>query len=192
MAKLIICSVEGCENSVECKSLCSKHYQRLKRRGDPLYVWKPATKVVELQAYLSASTNECLIWPGARLSSGYAAIRFENKTQSASRVMCVIAHGEPPTPTYEAAHSCGNGHLACINPRHLFWKTPTENQADKIIHGTTNRGERSASAKLTEEKVKAIRALDGRYSRREIGDMFGVSRQTAKDIILRRRWSWLD
>jgi hypothetical protein len=35
------CSVDGCESKVRCKSLCNKHYLRLRNHGDPLFRFKP-------------------------------------------------------------------------------------------------------------------------------------------------------
>lgn len=46
----------------------------------------------------------------------------------------------------------GNNHID-----NLRWDTPANNHADKIAHGTTNRGERCGTAKLTLEQVRAIR-----------------------------------
>jgi hypothetical protein len=56
--------------------------------------------------------------------------------ERATRVMCKLAHGPAPTPKHHAAHSCGKGHEACINPKHLRWATPRENAADAKLHGT--------------------------------------------------------
>lgn len=32
------CSVEGCERLRHCRGLCSPHYRKLQRHGDPLWV----------------------------------------------------------------------------------------------------------------------------------------------------------
>lgn len=52
--------------------------------------------------------------------------------------MCQKAHGDPPSPKHDAAHSCGRGHEGCVNPNHLSWKTKKQNQADRITHGTSH------------------------------------------------------
>jgi hypothetical protein len=106
--------------------------------------------------------------------------------------MCERKHGPAPTLDHEAAHSCGKGHEGCINPHHLDWKTPAENQADKLTHGTHRRGERCPTAKLTEKDVREIRALQGRLLGREVGEIYGVTRWTVFDIWKRRIWSWMD
>ena len=62
----------------------------------------------------------------------------------------------------ECCHNDGNhqnNHLS-----NLRWDTSKNNHADKVKHGTTNRGERCGNAKLTLEQVRAIR-LDTRLQR---------------------------
>lgn len=56
----------------------------------------------------------------------------------------------------EGCHN--NGDATDNHLGNLRWDTPTNNHADKIAHGTTNRGERGPNAKLTLEQVRAIRA----------------------------------
>lgn len=152
---------------------------------------KPANGTVA--AWVAANKDYagdgCLLWPFARLPDGRAAVSQRLGSSKAARVMCRAAHGNPP-PRHEAAHSCGKGHEGCINPRHLRWATPTDNQADKIAHGTTNRGERHGMARLTAPEVLAIRSIAGR-SQSDIAKEFGVSRRTVGFIQTKQRWAWL-
>lgn len=117
-----------------------------------------------------------------------AAVRWHGKQSVASRVMCELAHGKPPTAEHEAAHSCGNGHLGCINPKHLRWATHIENEADKLMHGTRPRGERQGSAKLKTSDVLAIRSMAGKLSQRKIGELFGVQQTHVGRLIRGERW----
>jgi hypothetical protein len=72
-------------------------------------------------------------------------------TLYAHRLMCQLAHGDPPTPDHIAAHSCGRGHEGCVNPNHLSWKTYSENELDKRVHGTTRNPWWGKKGKLTRE-----------------------------------------
>jgi hypothetical protein len=137
---------------------------------------------------LAYDGNECLIWPYARIKAGYAQL---GGGKYVHRLACEELYGPPPTPEHEAAHSCGNGHLGCVAKRHLSWKTHAENMADKLIHGTHNRGERQGRSKLTEANVREIRQLNGIFLDREIAAIFGVSRGTINDIMRRTTWGWL-
>jgi hypothetical protein len=86
--------------------------------------------------------EECLPWPFSEAAAGYGRIVVDGKHTLAHRHVCTLVHGEPPTPKHEAAHSCGKGHEACVSGDHLSWKTHADNQADRLIHGTSNRGKK--------------------------------------------------
>lgn len=89
--------------------------------------------------------------------------------------------------------ACGNGSKGCVNPGHLKWATRAENEADKIDHGTSNRGERSGNAKLTNEEAVEIKRLLGvtKLSQKRIAQSFGVSATTVHEIASGKRWAWL-
>ena len=87
--------------------------------------------------------------------------------------------------------SCGKGHEACVNPRHLYWGTPIENAADRVRHGTHLKGEDCASAKLTVDQVREIRRLSLSLPQREVADRFGISKQRVSKIVRREQWGWL-
>lgn len=190
------CDIAGCDKPKHGKGLCRKHHERLRKYGDPhkLTRTSPGEPWQWLMGHVNHSGEECLIWPYGRRHYGYGAVDVpgSSKRHYAHREMCRLAHGEPPHESYQAAHNCGNGHLACVNPRHLRWDTQQGNLADRHVHGTINRGARNGSAKLTEDDVREIRSLAKHLYQREVAEMFGLSRQTVSDILRRRRWAWLD
>jgi hypothetical protein len=71
----------------------------------------------------------------------------------------------------------------------LRWDTRRGNMADASKHGTTNRGERAPSAKLTQQAVLQIREAQG--SQQAIAACFGISREHVRDIRSGKRWGWL-
>lgn len=188
------CSVDGCEKHSHARGFCAAHYYHFRKRGDPSKkAPKKTSRVMEwlLSHVDHEDEEECLTWPFSTNIHGRAAMRLRGKTSSAYREMCRLAHGEPDSDVMHAAHSCGKGHLGCINPNHLRWATPGENEADKLIHGTDNRGSRHGLSKLKEEDVINIRLLQGELDKKRVGDMYGVSHWTISDIWARRRWEWL-
>jgi hypothetical protein len=138
--------------------------------------------------------TNCLYWPFNKGSDGYGRVNwpdYKGPKITATRAMCIIAHGEPPTPQHEAAHSCGKGHKGCVNPNHLRWATKTQNEHDKRLHGTTNRGQKQWRSKLTEDDVLAIRKAAGCETQASIAERFGIDQSHVSDIVRRKRWAWL-
>jgi hypothetical protein len=172
-----------------CKPLTRPKIARLLMRRS----WPKEDQLRFLELAPEYTGDDCLTWPYGTDSKGYGRISLDGKERIVSRLVCKAAHGEPPTPKHEAAHSCGKGHLACINPHHLSWKTPAQNRADCIVHGTHIRGSDHKVAKLDAERVRTIRLelLRG-VRQKDLAKRFGVSRGTVSDIASRRLWGWLD
>ncbi len=64
--------------------------------------------------------------------------------------------GAPPTELHEVAHHDGDPSNNAVT--NLRWATRAENHADKLRHGTHNRGERHPLSKVTDAQVAAMRA----------------------------------
>lgn len=188
-----ICKADECSKPATACGYCQKHYLRWKKYGDASAHHERYLHVrswVERHAHYEG--DECLKWPFGVNDTGRGKVTVEGKAMSAPRAMCLLAHGEPPTPQHEAAHSCGKGHEGCVNPRHLSWKTTSENRMDMADHGTLPRGEAVNTAKLTKDQVREIRRIGSRMDRKDIASMFGVAPCTVWEIQTRRSWAWLD
>ncbi len=187
------CIVEGC-NAERCnsKGWCWMHYTRWRRHGDPLHTERGKPQEW-LDAHAGYEGDDCLPWPFGGRDNGYGTMIYDGDHCSAHRKMCELRHGPAPTPRHEAAHSCGKGHEGCVNPNHLSWKTPSENNLDKLLHGTHNRGERHFCATLTEQIVREAR---DRYrpfvvTCKMLAAEYGVGEAAIKLAIQRRTWRWL-
>src|SRR5690606_37742148 len=107
--------------------------------------------------HITYQGDDCLLWPFSRERDGYGTkVQYCGVGFKAHRVMCILAHGNPPRGKPFAAHECGNGHLGCINPRHLAWKSPKQNTHDRFVHGTMFFGEEVPASVLTEQAVLEI------------------------------------
>ena len=126
--------------------------------------------------------NWCLIWPFGCKGSGYPEVGSLHLL--VPRLMCEYKNGPPPTPKHHAAHSCERGHDKCVNPNHLSWKTPTENQLDRF------RGPAVAFRrdKLTPEQVNIIRQLKGVEVPHLTGKRFGVCESNVRLIQAGKIW----
>lgn len=136
--------------------------------------------------------NDCWPFMGCRDASGYGRIGSGGRgkpTIGAHLAVAEDAYGPRPADK-ETRHLCGNP--ACCNPRHLRFGTATENNADRLSHGTSNRGERHGLHVLTEDEVREIRhRCAGGERQRDVGSRFGVSQQTVSEIVTGKTWGWL-
>lgn len=141
---------------------------------------------------LPHESDECLIWGYTKNPDGYGMMTYKGRTTGAHRAVCIEVYGPPPSLIHQAAHSCGNGHLGCVNKRHLSWKTPKENSADAISHGRTRRGNSNPRTLLTEEQAKEVKSLlKTGCPPPEIARKFGVPPNTIHAINQGRSWAWL-
>jgi hypothetical protein len=189
MATNFICSVDDCGKTARnSRGWCNAHYLRWRRYGDPTAgrINHGDAKRHLNDVVLPFTGKECLIWPHCRDDNGYA--RYSDGL--VHTYVCERRHGKSPSRQHQAAHSCGNGHLGCVSPEHLAWKTVSENQMDRVLHGTSNRGSRHALSKLTEEDVAEIMAMKGKETQKVIAAKFGVSRSNISAIHRGTSWDW--
>lgn len=121
----------------------------------------------------------CVIWPFST-TRGYGKFSHLGISYYAHRLMCELAHGPAPSNIHEAAHSCGDS--ACVNPRHLSWKTPTQNGLDCRQHGTHVRSRYGSAGKLTSDQAETIRGFKGIKTLRELADEYGVSESCISNV----------
>lgn len=150
----------------------------------------------ETQPFIDGLTREgigCVVWPFARNAAGYGILYRDGQCRLAHRYICEKFHGAPPTPEHDAAHSCGRGFDACIAPWHLEWKTRAENLEDRVLHGTSNRGERCGTSILTEPEAREIkRRLKMGERNKDIADDFDIDPSLVSHIRHERAWAWLE
>lgn len=128
-----------------------------------------------LRAHIDHDGDDCLTWPYGLDDKGYAQVVCFDRIRKAHRVMCELVNGIPPTPKHQASHTCGNGSRGCVNPKHLEWKTNSENQRDRRKHGT-HLGGIGTRTRLTPAQIAEIRSLNGVLSKVKIAEKFGVKR----------------
>lgn len=190
------CNVEGCDGLFYSKGYCRLHYRRWSLNGDPGELGTRNAKAGEPMAYymdvvLNYEGDECLFWPYGQNGSGYGVLGVNGKSATVHRKVCEDVNGLPPTSRHEAAHSCGKGHEGCCAKSHLSWKTPAENQADRLIHGTDFRGEKCPTSKLKEDQVREIISLKGKETNVSVAKRYGISVGHVSEIQNGKTWSWL-
>lgn len=190
----LTCKVDGCFRRSRVHGLCTAHYER-KRKGksiggsdDVPYPRGGQQTIARIIA--KSDVAECVFWPFRRDQNGYARFAHQGRDALVHQFVCRVAHGDPGYEGAVVRHLCGRGNLGCVNPNHLAWGSCKENQADRLAHGTHNRGQRCAAAKLTWAQVRKIRAYSGGVTCAEIAREFGVSAKTIRNI--RKNKSWVE
>lgn len=144
-------------------------------------VYTPARRWLEM--HLNHQDREfCLIWPFSRAQNGYGTAGHAGYIRP-HRIMCEHRNGPPPSDKHQAAHSCGNGHLGCVNPWHVNWRTPAENQRERYQqHGLM------PSRKLTPEQVDEIRSMKSRERTVDTAERFQVTEANIRQIQSGKIW----
>jgi hypothetical protein len=137
-----------------------------------------------------ADERGCIEWPRGRNRAGYGIAHFAGQRVPAHRVVCILAHGQPPSARPFVLHSCDNP--SCVNPHHLRWGDAKENSNDMVIRGRRPRieGSKHGRSKLTESDILDIRNLHAmwRPPHQAIADAWGVHRVLISCILLRKIW----
>jgi hypothetical protein len=108
------------------------------------------------------------------------------------RLVCRAFHGEPPSPKHVAAHL--NGDKADNRSGNLAWVTQAENCSHKVAHGTSQRGARHPTTRLSDLDVLRIRGAatelgyPSRGAASRIARDAGVSLNTVYGILRRVTW----
>lgn len=183
------CAEHSCENNIVSRGYCQVHYYRRYYRGEFREIQRrsPGEPLKFLLANVLYRDEQCLLWPFYLSPDGYGRVTVDGKGCGAHRAMCTFVHGPPPFAGAHAAHSCKNGRKGCVAPNHLRWATPSENEADKQLHGTSPSGERNWSAKLTNEQALSI-YRDCR-PRKDIALAHGCAEDTVKNIKRGAAWA---
>lgn len=136
-----------------------------------------------------AGEDECWTWHGALSPGGYGRFCYHNGLYQAHRVSWEIANGTIPDRLY-VLHTCDN--RACVNPKHLFLGSHTDNMRDMDAKGrrVSHYGEDHVSHKLTYQQVEAIRELyaQGNVTKKTLGQQFGVCDTQIGHIVRGNAW----
>lgn len=139
------------------------------------------------------SDNECWLWLGTRGSfssktgKGNGKFTHDGEHYIAHRYSYELHIGKIPENT-QCIHSCSVPH--CVNPKHLFLGTQSDNVQNKTKKGRGNipKGEDNFHSKLTTEQVKEIRKLykDKTHSQFDLQDMFGIN-QSCINLVIKNK-----
>lgn len=132
------CVVESCgrEGRVT-RGMCSKHYAKWQRHGDPLAGRQNATQgPAQALALRSKSEGDCRIWTGSDTGNGYGVVRIAGRLVLAHRASYELANGPIPEGMVidHLCHSRG-----CIEPKHLRAVTQKQNLENNATPNPRNK-----------------------------------------------------
>lgn len=140
--------------------------------------------------------DECWEWLGSKAGNGYGTFSAGSREDIyyAHRLSWGIQNDHDPENSH-ICHTCDNP--PCVNPRHLWRGTQSDNMKDMIRKGRGGgqfspedvRGVKNVKAKLTPKKVREIRSRHAQGTTQlEISKEYGVSRAMIGYIVRRDMW----
>lgn len=160
-------------------------------------VWKKTSavdgfEISSLGQIRKASTKKIL---KQYTQKGYKVIALYPKGKGTkrfriSRLMLQTFNGDPPDPSYHAAHL--NGKPGDNRIENLKWCSPKENNAHKWLHGTEQIGETHGSSVHKNASVMAMRIMHFcGASETEIASVFRSNWATVNRIVKHKGWKHL-
>lgn len=185
------CSVDGCEKPAKTNHLCSMHYARVWRHGNPHTRFpshRPRTGEEIMRLYVPDQPNgQCWVWQGHLDRRGYGVVQHNGRPARAHRV--IYEHLVGPIPEGKILmHSCDNP--PCVNPAHLTPGTDAENLRDMAARGRSARGSKHRAAKLTERQVVEIRArfAAGGCTQKQLAQEYGLTETPISQLLHGITW----
>jgi hypothetical protein len=137
-----------------------------------------------------AGPKECWLWTAPLDKDGYGAMQIRYKRLRAHRISYAM-HNGPLKSSELVLHKCDNPR--CVNPNHLFTGSQADNvkDRDKKQRMHKPKGELHPMSKLTEEKVRFIRAnyVRGLIRMKDLAAMLGVNTPAVCNVVNRRAWN---
>ena len=183
-----ICSIIGCSKVPRTRKMCSMHYARYHRHGNPhtaLVLLNPSAKQLkELFWSRVRKTESCWLWQGTIQHGGGYGVFYAKGY--AHRFSYEIHKGKIPDSLH-VLHRCDNP--PCVNPAHLFVGTHQDNRNDSVSKKRHSFGEKCYRSKLTRANVLFIRraCLEGE-SQTVLARQFGIVPSAISHIVRGKNW----
>jgi hypothetical protein len=159
-----------------------------------LAVRKPKALLHKFLDRLAFGMSDCWYWNGSIDNLGYGrfgSAEAETGEIKTHRISWVLFNGRPIPAGKMVLHSCDIRN--CVNPEHLSLGDQLENMGDMVRRGrhkvTPMFGEDNPQAKLTNEKVRAIREDRAKgMSHSALANKYGVAQMTINRAVNGKTW----
>src|SRR4051812_27885332 len=104
--------------------------------------------IAMLKSRSSPNENGCWLWSGKLVRAGYGSqFSFLGHRSMPHNLACRLRFRGDLPAGHQAAHGVGC-QKACVNPEHMTPKLQADNQADRVLDGTDNRGSKCLWSKI--------------------------------------------
>lgn len=154
-----VCRIKRCGEPIYKTGLCKKHLLlEVKKRSKTSISRNNACRTHSdvcwefVKWAESQDTDECIIWPFSINSEGYAVVnqKVDGERQRLSVRLEILSRIEKkPSPAHSCWGLCGNRN--CINPKHFYWGTRSEEALKQWQKG--NIGKKKKKRRKRKPKV---------------------------------------
>lgn len=159
---------------------------------------KRKTKTVEERFWKMVNKkgdDECWYWLGRLHRNGYGDMTIDGVAIGAHRVSYILHTGKLIPDGINVCHTCD--HRNCVNPKHLFLGTQSENILDATKKGRNffyfghkkTVGKKNGRSKLTEKDIIFIRENFLLYRAVDLAEIFHVHESTIHRVIQGNSWT---
>lgn len=142
--------------------------------------------------FVKYDDSQCWEWLAFKNKKGYGAIMYGDIGNIAAHRFSYMLYVGDFDKSKFICHTCDNP--SCVNPKHLFVGTASENMKDKIKKGRVknppvHKGNKQHLAKMNPEKIREIRKLfsDG-ASQTDLAKKYGLHTATMNNICRNKSW----
>jgi hypothetical protein len=137
-------------------------------------------------SYPTDEINDCWIWLGKTINSGYGYLSTSKNPILAHRFSLLLHTNKPAPEKKVVMHKCDNP--ICVNPHHLSYGTQLENVRDKIEKNRHNYNKTKIDENTRYAIIKRYNELgDYRHLISDLVREFNIERRKLKLLIDKER-----
>lgn len=180
------CKEAECNQPIQTKGMCGRHYYLYKMYGDPQKYKKVDRKAPMAIRFwgrvaLTADDQRCWEWQGHLRANGYGDIWIDKVRYRAHRYAWFLVKGYHST--LFLCHTCDN--RKCVNPNHLYEGTNRDN-VDDILE----RGNPRWMKYISKEQYISIKEmLANQHTIRDVAKQFQYSEALISSIKHGKHWT---